>query len=77
MAERMLALAARQPVGITVSYWFSMDAIAAWRRHPEHRQAQRRAHEWYASYRVRICRVEQAYDWARGENGATREDAEP
>jgi heme-degrading monooxygenase HmoA len=72
MAERMLELAAAQPgflgvesardpegVGITVSYWESLEAIRRWREHPEHglAQAQGRA-KWYASYRLRICRVE-------------------
>ncbi len=71
-AARMLELARRQPgflgfesardgVGISVSYWRSLEDIAAWREHAEHREAQRRAARWYRSYRVRICRVEKAY----------------
>jgi len=52
---------ARQEVGITVSYWSSLDAIADWRNQPEHRAAWQRGKEWYASYRVRICRVEREY----------------
>jgi len=71
-AARMLDLAARQPgflgaesvrgddgVGITVSYWDSPEAIAAWRAHPEHRAVQRTgAERWYARYAIRVCRVE-------------------
>lgn len=75
MAERMVALAAGQPgflgvesargedgFGITVSYWASEAAIAAWRAHAEHRIAQESGKaNWYAHYEVRIARVERAY----------------
>ena len=57
-ADRMLALAAEQPgylgvesvrgadgVGITVSYWSSLEAIRAWRVHAEHRLAQEKGRE--------------------------------
>ena len=72
MAERMVELASAQPgflgiesargedgVGITVSYWTSLEAIRAWRLHVEHRVAQQFGREkWYAAYRLRVCRVE-------------------
>lgn len=73
MAERMLTLAAEQPgflgvdsareiIGITVSYWDSLDAIREWKRHAEHREAQRLGRErWYRDYRIRIARVEREY----------------
>lgn len=75
MAERMAALAAGQPgflgvesargedgFGITVSYWASEAAIAAWRIHAEHRIAQESGKaDWYAHYEVRVARVERAY----------------
>lgn len=71
-AQRMLALAAGQPgflgfesarqeIGISVSYWASLDAIRAWKEHAEHRLVQGRARDWYAAFRVRICRVEREY----------------
>ena len=72
-AQRMLELAARQPgflgfetahgdVGISVSYWSTLDAIRAWKANAEHVLAQQRGKaEWYASYRVRVCRVEREY----------------
>jgi heme-degrading monooxygenase HmoA len=48
-------------VGITVSYWASLEAIAAWREHGEHRMAQRAGRtEWYGACAVRVCRVERA-----------------
>jgi len=75
MAERMVELAAQQPgflgaesardaqgFGITVSYWASEEAIAAWRRHAEHRLAQEQGRaQWYAHYEVRVARVERAW----------------
>lgn len=71
-ARRMEALAREQPgflgvesargvdgLGITVSYWDSPEAIAAWRAHAEHAAVRARgAAEWYAAYRIRVCRVE-------------------
>ena len=71
-AEQMLALASQQPgflgfetarqaIGISVSYWDSLEAIQAWKENMLHRQAQRRAKDWYLSFRVRVCRVEREY----------------
>lgn len=74
MAQRMMALAAAQPgylgveasrdaegLGITVSYWESLESIAAWRRHAEHLEAQARGRrEWYARFELRVARVERA-----------------
>lgn len=72
-AARMLELASQQPgflgfetarqeIGISVSYWSSLEAIAAWKDNIEHREAQRNANRWYESFRVRICKVERDYD---------------
>ena len=75
MAERMLELAARQPgflgvesardaegFGLTVSYWRDEAAIAAWKAEGEHAEAQRLGREqWYAAFRLRVCRVEREY----------------
>lgn len=73
MAVRMVELAQQQPgflgvesarneVGITVSYWESLEAIRAWKQHAEHQLAQQtgRTH-WYETYKVRICKVEREY----------------
>lgn len=44
--------------GITVSYWESEDAIAAWREHPEHLDTQARGRrDWYERYELRVARV--------------------
>ena len=75
VAARMVELAAQQPgflgvesvrdaqgVGITVSYWASLEAICAWKRNDEHRVAQEKGKTvWYEQYQLRICRVEQEY----------------
>ncbi len=71
-AKQMLELASKQPgfigfetarqeIGITISYWTSLDSIRAWKENTIHRQAQNRAKEWYKTFRVRICRVEREY----------------
>lgn len=53
---------AREEIGITVSYWASLEAIHNWKRHAEHTLAQQTGREhWYETYRVRICRVEREY----------------
>jgi heme-degrading monooxygenase HmoA len=55
-------------VGITVSYWSSLEAVAAWRAHGEHRMAQRAGRtEWYGGYALRVCEVTSARVWAREE----------
>ncbi|MPQ48410.1 antibiotic biosynthesis monooxygenase [Marinifilum sp. N1E240] len=70
MADTMIELAhtqpgflgvesAREELGITVSYWESLDSIKRWQAHPAHQIAQNRGkEEWYKSYSVRICKVE-------------------
>lgn len=52
---------ARQELGVSVSYWESLDAIDAWKRHAAHREVQARARDWYKAFRVRVCRVERDY----------------
>ena len=77
MADHMAELAAAQPgflgiesvrgttgVGITVSYWDSLEAIRRWRDQAEHRVAQAQGKAtWYARFHLRICRVERAYEF--------------
>jgi heme-degrading monooxygenase HmoA len=70
----MQELAAQQPgylgvessrdaagLGITVSYWTSLEAIAGWRAQAEHRVAQAGGRaKWYEHFEVRVARVERA-----------------
>lgn len=54
---------ARESIGITISYWTSLDAIQQWKQQLDHQQAQRLGRErWYQSYRVRIAKVDRDYE---------------
>jgi len=76
-AERMVELArtmpgflgvesAREDVGITVSYWKTLDAIKQWQQHPEHLEAQQQGREqWYESFTTRVCLVERESGFSR------------
>lgn len=75
MAQRMVELAAeqdgylghesaREDLGITVSYWASLDAIRHWKMQSEHLLAQQYGRDkWYAAYKTRICKVERDYEF--------------
>ena len=79
VADRMVELAAQQPgflgvestrgadgLGITVSYWASLEAIAAWKSNAEHRVTQSTGHrQWYEHFETRVARVERAYSGPR------------
>lgn len=79
LATRMVELAGKQPgfrgmesarradgFGITVSYWDSLAAIAAWKSELEHREAQARGRaSYYERYEVRVCSVERSYRFTR------------
>lgn len=72
-AERMEELAKQQPgylgiesarnqIGITVSYWDSLNAITQWKNNVEHTEARNLGREqWYQKYQLRICKVEREY----------------
>ena len=76
-SERMLELAAAMPgylgveaaregLGITVSYWADLESIAAWKRQAEHMEAQGNGRRrWYSHYATRIAKVERAYGFER------------
>ena len=73
MADRMVELAAAQPgflgvesarsgLGITVSYWESLEAIRNWKMNAEHLIAQQLGRkQWYSEFQTRICKVEREY----------------
>ena len=53
---------ARESVGITVSYWSSLESIKTWKANAEHLEAQKNGHKlWYASFKIRISKVERDY----------------
>jgi heme-degrading monooxygenase HmoA len=54
--------AAREELGVTVSYWKDLESIRNWKMNTEHLFAQKTGKEkWYAHYKTRICKVERDY----------------
>ncbi|GIM46331.1 hypothetical protein DNHGIG_18800 [Collibacillus ludicampi] len=72
MAEKMVELASKQHgflgvesvrdpdgIGITVSYWESLDAIKNRKENAIHKLAQEKGREiWYKQFGLRVCKVE-------------------
>ncbi len=55
---------AREDLGITISYWESLESIANWKAHLEHQKAQALGKsKWYEQYTLRICKVEREYQF--------------
>ena len=77
MAIKMVELAKAQPgfigmesarseIGITVSYWESLEAIANWKQNLDHLDAQFLGRQkWYENYTVRIAKVEKEYGFEK------------
>ncbi len=77
MAKQMEELARQQPgflgmesarneVGITVSYWKTLEDIRKWKTHMDHLKAQKLGKEkWYKAYKTRIAKVERDYDFIK------------
>ncbi len=80
MADLMENLASQQPgflgvesarneIGITVSYWESLESIKKWKANVDHLAAQRKGREkWYSYYKVRVCKVEREYEFLNNIN---------
>ena len=74
---RMAALAATMPgyvsyrqyvsadgEGVAVVEFESHESVAAWRAHPEHREAQRLGRErWFTEYRITVCDAVRDYSF--------------
>ncbi|MED1863836.1 antibiotic biosynthesis monooxygenase [Fictibacillus nanhaiensis] len=71
MADKMVELASKQEgflgvesardegLGITVSYWESIEAIREWKENSAHQVAQDKGKtEWYKNFALRVCKVE-------------------
>ena len=59
----------RNEIGITVSYWATLDDIKIWKQETEHLLAQKMGREkWYAAYKTRICKVERDYSFENESN---------
>lgn len=75
-AERMVELVSSMPGFLGMDYaeleggelliarFESHEALAAWRNHPEHQEAQRLGRErFFASYRIEVCDSVRAYEF--------------
>ncbi|HTK36901.1 MAG TPA: antibiotic biosynthesis monooxygenase [Pyrinomonadaceae bacterium] len=70
MSARMLELAqkekgflgiesARDELGLSVTYWASLEDIARWKSHAEHKIAQAKGFEmWYKAFATRVAKIE-------------------
>lgn len=55
---------AREEIGITVSYWKSLEAIKKWKFQTEHTLAREKGRsEFYKAFKTRIAKVERDYDF--------------
>jgi len=65
-ARNSTSISLSDPIGITVSYWESKDAIKQWKANTDHLFAQQKGREqWYNWYKVRICKVEREYEFEK------------
>ena len=76
-AERMEVLAklqkgylgiesARSDIGITVSYWQTLENITHWKNNIEHTEVRNIGRKkWYKQYQLRICKVEREYGFEK------------
>ncbi|WP_456463162.1 antibiotic biosynthesis monooxygenase family protein [Lutibacter sp.] len=73
MSDKMVELAqqqegflgmesAKNEIGITVSYWDSLEAIKNWKMNVDHTEAREKGRSiWYKKFKVRISKVERDY----------------
>jgi len=75
-AEQMMNEVSKQPgfiavysargengIGITNSYWSSIDAISKWKSHPKHQTIQKKGKKvWYQWYQLQICEIQRSYE---------------
>ena len=55
---------AREEIGITISYWETLEDIRNWKAHMDHQSAQAKGKKhWYSWYKTRICKVEREYEF--------------
>jgi heme-degrading monooxygenase HmoA len=87
LVDRMIELAATMPGYISHKGFFAEDgervtivefeseeAQRAWRMHPEHRDAQRKAREiYYSSYSVQVCEVKRESKFDRNTGAVAAE----
>ena len=77
MSDRMNELASTMPgflgqetvredLGVSVSYWKTLEDVRNWKKNSEHLFAQEKGRStWYSAYKVRMCLVERDYGWEK------------
>ena len=77
MSDRMNALAEMQPgflgqetvreeLGVSVSYWKTLEDVRNWKQKSEHLVAQQKGKDiWFTAFKVRVCLVERDYGWQK------------
>jgi heme-degrading monooxygenase HmoA len=78
MNDRMFELAQQQKgylgiesgrgeqLGVSVTYWETLEDIAAWKDNAEHKLAQERGYaQWYKAFATRVARVERDHFFER------------
>ncbi|HEX8287299.1 MAG TPA: antibiotic biosynthesis monooxygenase [Pyrinomonadaceae bacterium] len=77
MNARMFALAqqqkgyigiesARGEIGLSVTYWETLEDIDNWKNHADHLLAQEKGYStWYQAFATRVCRVERDHFYER------------
>ena len=77
MSDKMIELAqqqkgflgmesAKNEIGITVSYWDSLEAIKNWKMNVNHIEAREKGRSiWYKKFKVRISKVERDYKFEK------------
>jgi heme-degrading monooxygenase HmoA len=51
-------------LGVTISYWDSVENIQKWRQHSEHQMAQDQGKtKFYKNYKIRIAQVVRDYEF--------------
>src|SRR3974390_2372328 len=82
VAARMHELAQKMPGFVSIKSFNASDGERvsivefeseethnAWRRHPEHQEAQRKGRElFYSEFRVQVCKLERAYSMGPGKD---------
>lgn len=56
----------REEIGISVSYWKTLEDIKSWKQQTDHLIAQQKGKtDWYSQYKTRICKVERDYEFIK------------
>ena len=56
----------REDLGVSVSYWRTLEDVRNWKKNSEHLFAQEKGRStWYTAYKVRVYLVERDYGWEK------------